>query len=223
MENKNGLSFYFSVVGFRPSIHSCLCAILSSEVSARLFDKIYSINNMILLLLLLSRFSCVRLCTTPQMAAHQAPSSLGFSRQEHWSGLPLLSPVHESERWKWSLSVVSILQDPMDCSLPGSSVHGIFQARALVAIDSLFLSKPVSAFMDNSDTSFLVNFRHLSPWSLVQIHQTPPLTHSALKLLGLPLHITPRQPSTWILWSQVPDPRLRSWTKLFPFLTTIPF
>ena len=32
------------------------------------------------------------------MAAHQAPPSLGFSRQEHWSGLPIPSPVHESER-----------------------------------------------------------------------------------------------------------------------------
>ena len=41
-----------------------------------------------MLLLLLSRFSRVRLCATPQTAAHQAPPSLGFSRQEHWSGLP---------------------------------------------------------------------------------------------------------------------------------------
>ena len=46
-----------------------------------------------LLLLLLSHFSCVQLCATPQMAAHQAPPSLGFSRQEHWSGLPSPSPV----------------------------------------------------------------------------------------------------------------------------------
>ena len=36
-----------------------------------------------LLLLLLSHFSRVRLCATPQMAAHQAPPSLGFSRQEY--------------------------------------------------------------------------------------------------------------------------------------------
>ena len=42
----------------------------------------------LLLLLLLSRFSRVQLCATPQTAAHQAPPSLGFSRQEHWSGLP---------------------------------------------------------------------------------------------------------------------------------------
>ena len=40
-----------------------------------------------MLLLLLSHFSLVQLCATPQTAAHQAPPSLGFSRQEHWSGL----------------------------------------------------------------------------------------------------------------------------------------
>ena len=52
----------------------------------------------VLLALLLSRFSRVRLCATPQTAAHQAPPSLGFSRQEHWSGLPFPSPMHESEK-----------------------------------------------------------------------------------------------------------------------------
>ena len=41
------------------------------------------------------------------MAAHQAPLSLGFSRQEYWSGVPFPSPMHESEKWQWSLSVVS--------------------------------------------------------------------------------------------------------------------
>ena len=51
-----------------------------------------------LLLLLLSRFSHVPLCATPWTAAHQAPPSLGFSRQEHWSGLPFPSPMHESEK-----------------------------------------------------------------------------------------------------------------------------
>ena len=44
-----------------------------------------------LLLLLLSHLSCLRLCATPQMAATQAPPSLGFSRREHWSGLPFPS------------------------------------------------------------------------------------------------------------------------------------
>ena len=48
--------------------------------------------------LLLSSFRRVRLCATPETAAHQAPPSLGFSRQEHWSGWPFLSPMHESEK-----------------------------------------------------------------------------------------------------------------------------
>ena len=52
------------------------------------------------LLLLPSHFSRVWLSVTPQRAAHQAPPSLGLSRQEHWSGLPFPSPVHESEKWK---------------------------------------------------------------------------------------------------------------------------
>ena len=47
---------------------------------------------------LLSHFSHVRLCATP---------SLGFSRQEHWSGLPFPSPMHNSEKWKWSRSAMS--------------------------------------------------------------------------------------------------------------------
>ena len=41
--------------------------------------------------------SCPTLCD-PIDAAHQAPPSLGFSRQEHCSGLPFPSPMHESEK-----------------------------------------------------------------------------------------------------------------------------
>ena len=44
---------------------------------------------LLLLLLLPSHFRHVHLCVTPETAAHQAPPSLGFSRQEHWSGSPL--------------------------------------------------------------------------------------------------------------------------------------
>ena len=44
------------------------------------------------MLLLLSHFSCVQLSATPRTAAHQAPPSMGFSRQEYRSGVPLPSP-----------------------------------------------------------------------------------------------------------------------------------
>ena len=121
---------------------------------------------------------CPTLCD-PLDGSPPGSPSLGFSRQEHWSGLPFPSPMHKSEKWKWKWSRVRpsatpwtqptrllhpwgfpgnstgvgchfLLQcmkvksgsevaqscptfsDPMDCSLPGSSVHGIFQARVLV-------------------------------------------------------------------------------------------
>ena len=74
-------------------------------------------------LLLLSHFSRVRLCATPQTAAHQ-----GFSRQEHCSGLSFPS-MHESESEVAQLC--PSLSNPMDCSPPGSSIHRIFQARIL--------------------------------------------------------------------------------------------
>ena len=78
----------------------------------------------LLLLLLLSRFSHVRLCATPETAAHQAPPSLGFSRQEHWSGLPFPSPMHERKSESEVAQSCLTLSDPMDCSLPGFSSMG---------------------------------------------------------------------------------------------------
>ena len=50
--------------------------------------------------------SCPTLCDPTDGSLPGSPS-LGFSRQEHWSGLPFPSPTHESEKWKWSRSVVS--------------------------------------------------------------------------------------------------------------------
>ena len=55
------------------------------------------------------------------MAAHQAPQSLGFSRQERWTGLPFPSAMHESGKWKWSHSVVSNSSRP----------HGLQPTRLL--------------------------------------------------------------------------------------------
>ena len=64
--------------------------------------------------------SCLTLCD-PIDGSHQAPPSLGFSRQEHWSGLPFPSPTQESEKWKWSRSVVSDSEQP----------HGLQPTRLL--------------------------------------------------------------------------------------------
>ena len=64
--------------------------------------------------------SCLTLCDPIDGSPPGSPS-LGFSRQEHWSGLPFTSPMHESEKWKWSRSVVS------DSSQP----HGLHPTRLL--------------------------------------------------------------------------------------------
>ena len=77
------------------------------------------------IVVLLSHFSHVPLCATPSMAAHQVPPSLGFSSQEHWSVLPFPSPMSESEKWKWSRSVVSDPQRP----------HGLQPSRFLLPWD----------------------------------------------------------------------------------------
>ena len=81
--------------------------------------------------------------TTPWTAAHQAPPSMGFSRQEYWNGVPLPSNPHhihtiglgsKMDEMKSEREVTQscpTLSDPMDYSLPGSSIHGIFQARVL--------------------------------------------------------------------------------------------
>ena len=79
-------------IGFQDRLHIVVTEIISY------FIHYLSFSLLSLLLLLLSRFSHVRLCVTPETAAHQAPPSLGFSRQEHWSGLPFPSPMHESEK-----------------------------------------------------------------------------------------------------------------------------
>ena len=56
-------------------------------------------------------FSCIWLFATPWSAAYQAPPSMGFSRQEYWSGMPLPSPqiITEPLYWgcisNWSASI----------------------------------------------------------------------------------------------------------------------
>ena len=63
-------------------------------------EKKMATHSTLLQLLLLSRFSPVQLCATPWTAAYQAPLSMGFARQEYWSGLPLPSPHSSILAWK---------------------------------------------------------------------------------------------------------------------------
>ena len=69
--------------------------------------------------------SRVQFFATPWTVTHQAPLSVGFSRQEYWSGLPFPSPMHESEKWKWNHSVLSDSQ----------RLHGLQPTRLLCLWD----------------------------------------------------------------------------------------
>ena len=64
-----------------------------------------TLTTFLSMLLLLSRFSRVRLCATPQMAAHQVPVSTGFSRQEH-SYYRLYLPSQDSLGPRHSLIII---------------------------------------------------------------------------------------------------------------------
>ena len=87
--------------------------------------------RMLLLLLLLSCFSRVRLCATPQTAAHQAPRPWDSPGKNTGVGFHFLLQCMKVKSESEVAQLCPTLHDPMDCSLPGSSVHGIFQARVL--------------------------------------------------------------------------------------------
>ena len=67
--------------------------------------------------------------------------------------------MHESEKWKWSRSVMSDSRDPMDCSLPGSSICGIFQARVLewgaIAFSGVCVCVCVCVYTHSSDSFYI--------------------------------------------------------------------
>ena len=98
--------YLFCSLGLKNNARRAFCSITWVHSVQRVLSS-RKCSETPLLLLLLSRFSRVQLCVTPQTVAHQAPRYLGFSRQEYWSGLPFPSPMHESEKSKWSCSVVS--------------------------------------------------------------------------------------------------------------------
>ena len=107
--------------------------------------------------------SHVRLCATPWTAARQSPLSMGFSRQEYWSGLPC-PPPGESSRPMDRTQVFHIaaaaaakscqscptLCNPTDGSTSGFPVPGILQARTLEWVAISFSTKKLTCFISQS-------------------------------------------------------------------------
>ena len=90
-----------------------------------------STQRYFLLLLLLSRFSRVRLSATPQTAAHQAPHPWDSPGKNTVVGCHVLLQCRTVKSESEVAQSYPTPSDPMDCSLPVSSIHGIFQARVL--------------------------------------------------------------------------------------------
>ena len=84
-----------------------------------------------MLLLLLSCFSCIRLCATPQVAAHQAPCPWDSPGKKTGVGCHFLLQCVKVKSESEVAQLYLTPSDPMDCSLPGPSIHGIFQAKVL--------------------------------------------------------------------------------------------
>ena len=82
----------FQVYSVALQLYICVCMYFSSSDSFPLIIQYGVFVPCGILLLLLSSFSHGRLCATPWTAAHQDPLSMGFSRQEYWSGVPCPSP-----------------------------------------------------------------------------------------------------------------------------------
>ena len=95
-------------------------------------------------LLLLICFIHVRLCATPWTVAYQAPSSMGFSRQEYWSGLPLPSPKEGWALKNWCFQTV-VLEKTLES--PGRSNQSILkEINAEYSLEGLILKLRLQYF-----------------------------------------------------------------------------
>ena len=166
------------------------------------------------------------------MAAHQAPLSLGFSRQEHWSGFLFPSPMHESEKWKWSRSVVSDFSGPMGCGPPGSPSMGFSRQEwwsgvPLPSLDFSFSSVQFSSVTQSCPT--LCDPMNRSTPGLPVHHQLPEFIKlmsiesvmpSNYLILCRPLFLLPPIPPSIRVFSNEPTLRMR-WPKYWSFSFSI--
>ena len=79
----------------------------------------------------LQSLSHVQLCVTPEIAAHQAPHPWDSPGKNTGVGCHFLLQCMKVKSESEVTGSCPTLSDPMDCSLPGLSIHGIFQARVL--------------------------------------------------------------------------------------------
>ena len=116
--------------------------VVASVKILRLYNIPFYLYTMLLLLLLLSRFICVWLCVTAKMAAHQAPRPWNSPGKNTGVGCHFLLQCMKVKSESEIAQSCPTLSNPMDCSLPDSSIHGIFQARLLEWVAIAFSDTP---------------------------------------------------------------------------------
>ena len=107
-----------------------LCILIIMHVFVKIHRTVH-LNRVNVTMLLLRRFSRVRLCVTPQTAAHQAPRPWDSPGENTGVGCHFLLQCMKVKSESEVAQLCLTLSDPMDCSPPGSSVPGILQARVL--------------------------------------------------------------------------------------------
>ena len=110
-------------------------------ITITIYVCIYFLSFFFLCMLLLSCFSRVRLCATPETAAHQAPPPWDSAGKNTGVGCHFLLQCMKVKSEKEVAQSCLTLSNPMDCSPPDFSIHGLFQARVLewVPLPSPFL------------------------------------------------------------------------------------
>ena len=145
------------------------------SISRRMDKKaVVHIHNGVFLLLL-SRFSRVWLCATTWMATHQAPLSLDSPGKNTGVGCHFLLQCIKVKSENVGAQSCPTLSDPIDCSLPGSSVHGIFQARVLQWGATAF-----STIKKNTFESVLMRWMKLEPIIQSEVSQKEKHQYSIL-------------------------------------------
>ena len=130
---------WYKVKFYRHDLGSCSWEVFLSLFFSLVwhFQSTYTDNLLIfgyirvLLLLLLSRFSRVQLCVTPWRQPTRLPCPWNSPGKNTGVGCHFLLQCMKVKSESEVTQLCLTLSDSMDCSLPGSSVHGIFQARVL--------------------------------------------------------------------------------------------
>ena len=147
--------------------------------------------------------SCVWLFATPWTVAYQAPPSMGFSRQEYWSGVPLPSPgdlpnpVCRQTLTMWAAREALAISQRPHLQIPscwgGGLQHRNLRTQTFSPQHQWSLSHPPSAFHDESPTESQVpmgqRVKDLRRWKLPDICSNKPLAaspSSAHTLLSFP-------------------------------------